>query len=79
MPVLLLGHVANSLLSSAKSIHERETQEELQRQRAAENYAKYLGPGCYDVDRDFDHVQKVSIGNPMTSKVFFAATVGPEV
>jgi len=71
MLVVLLIKVANPLLSNERTIYEKEAQQELLKQRAADSYEKYLGPGCYHVDRDFDHVQRIDIGNPMTSKVCY--------
>ena len=45
------------------------TQKKALEQRKAENYERYLGPGCYDLTREFDNPQTITKGNPLVSKV----------
>lgn len=37
--------------------------------KKAENCEAYLGPGYYDVSREFDRGQSAGKGNPMVGKV----------
>ena len=59
--------LANSMLTNPKAKDNIQSKKIPPKEN--DNYEKYLGPGCYEINREFDKSQTGGKGNPIVTKV----------